>query len=134
MSKRFEYGFDALMCSRSIYDTKSGVEYEESELRDIVDILNQQQERIAELEEQLKNAIVPKFNVGQNVWTIRHNNYIYNTRIDEIKVVGIDGKNEIFYYYDQPGSYAHCEEMEDNLFATKKEAQAKLEELKGERK
>lgn len=93
----------------------------------------EQQQRISELEEQLKNAIVPKFKIGQNVWTIRHNNYIYNTRIDEIKVVGIDGKNEIFYYYDQPGSYAHCEEMEDNLFATKAEAEAKLKEL-GENK
>lgn len=51
MSKRFEYGFDAIMCNRSIYDTKSGVEYEECELRDIVDILNQQDQRIAELEE-----------------------------------------------------------------------------------
>ena len=98
----------------------------------VCELLEKKDQRIAELEEQLKNAIVPKFKVGQNVWTIRHNNYIYNTRIDEIKVVGIDGKNEIFYYYDQPGSYAHCEEMEDNLFATKEEAQAKLEELKGE--
>lgn len=85
--------------------------------------------KIAELEEQLKNAIVPKFKIGQDVYTIRHNNSIYHTRIDEIKVVGINGKNEIFYYYDQPGSYAHWEEVEDNLFATKEDAQAKLKEM-----
>jgi hypothetical protein len=99
---------------------------------EIIELLDEKDQRIAELEEQLKNAIVPKFKVGQNVYTIRHNNSIYHTRIDEIKVVGIDGKNEIFYYYDQPGSYAHWEEVKDNLFATKEEAQAKLEELKGE--
>lgn len=97
----------------------------------INDILTAKDKQIAELEEQLKNAIVPKFNIGQEVWTIRHNS-IYHTRIDEIKVVGIKGKNEIFYYYDQPGSYAHWEELEDNLFATKEEAQAKLKELQGE--
>lgn len=94
--------------------------------------LAEKDKRIAELEEQLENAISPKFKVGQEVWTIRHNNSVYHTRIDEIKVVGIKGKNEIFYYYDQPGSYAHWEELEDNLFATKEEAQAKLEELQGE--
>lgn len=99
---------------------------------DVADLLNQQDQRIAELEEKLENAIVPKFKIGQYVYTIRHNDYVYYTRIDEIKVVGINGKNEIFYYYDAPGSYAHCEEMEDNLFATLEEAQAKLEELKGE--
>ena len=93
--------------------------------------LNEQAERIAELEEQLENAIVPKFKIGQEVWTIRHNNSIYHTRIDEIKVVNIQGKNEIFYYYDQPGSYAHCEVIEEDVYATKEEALAKLEELKG---
>lgn len=101
-------------------------------MQEICRTLNQQEQRISKLEEQLKNAIVPKFKVGQQVYTIRHNNSIYHTRIDKVKVVGINGKNEIFYYYDQPGSYAHWEEMEDNLFATKEEAQAKLKELKGE--
>lgn len=91
--------------------------------------INKLQQRIAELEQQLKNAIVPKFKIGQEVYTIRHNNSIYHTRIDEIKVVGNNGKNEIFYYYDQPGSYAHWEEVEDNLFSTKADAQAKLKEL-----
>lgn len=96
------------------------------------DLLKKQHQRIAELEGQLKNSISPKFKIGQEVYTIRHNNSIYHTRIDEIKIVGINGKNEIFYYYDQPGSYAHWEEPEDGLFATKEEALAKLEKLQGE--
>lgn len=96
---------------------------------DVADLLNRQVQRIAELEEQLQECIRPKFKIGQEVYTIRHNNHIYHTRIDEIKVVGINGKNEIFYYYDQPGSYAHWEEVEDNLFSTKAEAEAKLKEL-----
>ena len=102
-----------------------------SHYREEMPKLNQ---RIAELEEQLTEVgkMMPKFRIGQEVWTIRHNNSIYHTRIDEIKVVKIQDKNEIFYYYDQPGSYAHCEVIEEDVFATKEEAQAKLEELKAD--
>ena len=78
--------------------------------------------------------IETKFDIGQDVYTIRHNNSIYHTKIDIISLIEINGEVCVFYYYDQPGSYAHCEEIEKNLFATREEAEAKLKELKGEGK
>ena len=124
MSKRFEYGFDALMCSRSIYDTKSGVEYEESELRDIVDILNQQQERIAELEEQLKNAIVPKFNRQEHICSFTFG------EIREYIVVAYLDNNITLCENIETSELEWCDN--NFLVRTFEEAQAKLEKLKGE--
>ena len=91
--------------------------------------LNKQAERIAELEEQMKNAIVPKFNKGQEVFYINSRNkissgIIYNIRYDSMK--GFD-------YYIPMLQIEDFRIKEECLFATKEEAQTKLEEL-GERK
>ena len=91
----------------------------------------QQDQRIAELEEQLKNAIVPKFKIGQIVWFIdtrvndfNENKYVLtSSKIETIKVDNFD-----ICYEDYWGDVM----TESDLFATKEEAQAKLEELKGE--
>ena len=79
--------------------------------------------KIAELEEenlrlkdQLKNAIVPKFNVGQKVY------YIDNYKIYSFVVSKIKNR----YYDDKDWKYYEFE-----LFYTKEEAEAKLKELKG---
>ena len=91
-----------------------------------LDWLNQQDHRIAELEEQLKNAIVPKFKVGQMVYSPLDLQDIYKGQID------------VFDYYAQKywvffGDDIGCEWCcESELFKTKKEAQAKLKELQGE--
>ena len=37
----------------------------------ILDDLEQKEQKIAELEKQLENAIVPKFKIGQEVWVIK---------------------------------------------------------------
>ena len=61
MSKRYlQWGYD------SFKDTKTG------EISDNhIHLLNQQDQRIAELEEQLKNAIVlPKYKKGQKIYSI----------------------------------------------------------------
>lgn len=90
--------------------------------------LNQQSQRIAELEEQLKNAIVPKFKVGQEVWFISMTNYVCNFIIQELQyTLCCDGRSGICYF-----SKDNLEEYEWNLFATREEAEQRLKELKGE--
>ena len=86
---------------------------------EIIELLDEKDQRIAELEEQLKNAIVPKFKIGQEVW------YIVQEKIKSYKIAYIEGIN--FRYCDKDGSWLG----EKDLFATKEEAEQKLKELKG---
>lgn len=86
-------------------------------------------QRIAELEEQLKNAIVPKFKIGQEVFIICEN-VVKNTTIDSLTVFS---GNELSYYCKYvDGERMYLELDKNELFATKEEAQAKLKELQGE--
>lgn len=109
-------------------------------IEDVVDVLNQkdcsinelikihqhQAQRIAELEEQLKNAIVPKFNIGQKIWTE------WKGMIVELKIKSLYWDcNQVIEYRLEGGMYL-MSRWEDELFATKEEAEAKLQELKGE--
>lgn len=82
-----------------------------------------------ELKEQLKDAIVPKYHLNQYVFVNRWGKP-YQTRIDVVKAILIDGKVQIFYEYDAPGSYAHVEISEDGVFASEADAQKYLEEHK----
>jgi hypothetical protein len=98
----------------------------------ICGILNKQAERIAELEEQLKNAIVPKFNVGQTVYTFNKNTecvYELCIKIIRIEINEISKFNSLVYLAErlEDGNFFGYFEVE--LFATKEEAQAKLKEL-----
>ena len=84
--------------------------------------------KLAELEEQLKNAIMPKFKIGQKVWAIVWEDFIgekYNYRIIE----GII--DHLFINRDNKISYGTmCQSFRsENLFATEEEAKLKLEEL-----
>lgn len=83
--------------------------------------LNQQAERIAELEEQLKKK--PKYNVGDRVYVINED---YEVERDFIESIDID-TDGIEYYTEM---YSICW-YENQLFATKEEALAKLEKLRG---
>lgn len=79
-----------------------------------------------ELEEQLKNAIVPKFKVGQDLYIIDEFDYsIVPFEIDKILITenGVEIKS------------VEWEEWftEDEFFITREEALVKLEELQGER-
>ena len=97
-------------------------------------ILNEKDQRIAELEEKLKNAIVSKFKVGQEVWfvsdpyTARYAK-VRHMKIEEISISSIFVERGVMYAGDD---WAGISESE--LFSTKEEAEAKLEELKGEKK
>ena len=111
---------------RWIFDTKLNKNihsidcYEE---KNVLDIMNGQNERIAELEEQLKNAIVPKFNRQEHIYCVAFG------EIREFVVVAyLD--NNITLCEDTTTSKL---EWRDNEFLvlTKEEAEAKLQELKG---
>jgi hypothetical protein len=99
----------------------------------MIDYLVESKQRIAELEEQLKNAIVPKFKIGQTSY------YIFNGMVGIFKpekvcevrdmlILGIQFYGQEIQYQTTYGLF-----NEDALFATKEEAQVKLKEL-GENK
>lgn len=99
--------------------------------------LNEFSERIAELEEQLKNAIVPKFKIGQEIWEITPLMSWKIKRIEWHKFNGGAGDVVVEIYrlgHDGTGDYNCCIMPDDNdrFFATKEEAEAKLRELQGE--
>lgn len=95
----------------------------------VCESLEQKDQRIAELEEQLKNCIRPKFKVGQEVWfvsdpyTARYAK-VRHMKIEEISISSIFVERGIMYAGDD---WAGISESE--LFATKEEAEAKLKEL-----
>ena len=87
--------------------------------------LNQAEERIAELEEQLDNSIRPKYKIGQKVWTE------WKGMIVELTIKSLYWDiNQVVEYRLKGGMYL-MSRWEDEVFVTKEEAQAKLEELRG---
>lgn len=102
-----------------------------------VDIMNKQDQRIAELEQELaelkeKAIDRPKFKHLEEYWYIENNPYCDN----ELQV--FNGKvMEIICAYDEDWLYEYrfdtsCRYIEeDNIFTTEQEAQAKLKEIQG---
>ena len=130
MSKRFYY--DEFL--EEIYDEEIG-DYPSNQ--SICEILNQQSQRIAELEEQLKGCIRPKFKIGQTVYTFNKNTecvYELCIKIIRIEINEISKFNSLVYLAErlEDGNFFGYFEVE--LFATKEEAEAKLRELQGEKK
>lgn len=82
------------------------------------------QERIAELEEQLKNK--PKYNIGDRVYIINED---YEVERDFIESIDIDTDGIEYYIELSSICFDDCQ-----LFKTKAEAEAKLRELQGEKK
>ena len=108
----------------------------------VCELLEQKDQRIAELEEQLKNAIVPKFKIGQEVWYIE-DNQVNSATIDDMWIE-FNGGIEYYFNLDLSDGFGLISKTNDEkwephfgigtyyVFATLEEAQAKLEELKGE--
>ena len=108
-------------------------------LYEFAECVYEDRQRIAELEEQLKNAIVPKFKVGQEIWEIIPLMSWKIKRIEWHKFNGGNGDVVVEIYrlgHDGTDDYNCCIMPDDNdrFFATKEEAQAKLRELQGEKK
>lgn len=87
-----------------------------------------------DLEEQLKNAIVPKFKIGQAVYTFnKYQDCVYTLYLISIHIEQYETTefNNLVYRARRledgfVGGY-----LEEDLFATKEEALAKLKELQG---
>ena len=118
MSKRFYY--DEFL--EEIYDEQID-DYPSNQ--SICGILNQQAERIAELEEQLKNAIVPKFKIGDKVYGI-----IDTFAYTDVLPIEIRDTHLLYEVWDGQDT---TKQHHTRIFATKEEAEAKLREL-GEKK
>ena len=128
MSEKYGITDAHYLCDSAIFNTETD---EILRLYQICDLLNQQDQRIAELEEQLKNAIrfktpqVERFAVVQYIhrkgkpYKIEH---CYDTYKDE-------NMNTVYCYYDCDSYNFHVIQ----ICATKEEAQAKLEKLQGEK-
>ena len=103
------------------------------------DVIAEKDRRIAELEEQLKGCIRPKFKFMEKVWHI-NKGYLYKKdwHIEELLINGFEYKVDkrqnalVMWYSTYFNDYKNYKYQEKDLFATKEEAQAKLEELKGE--
>lgn len=94
---------------------------------DVCNLLNKQQQRIAELEKELaepkEKAIVPRFKIGQRIWHLLCNNGS-SCVVTEDVITNIE---------DGIYSLKKCRfcAIEEDLFATEQEAQAKLKEIQG---
>lgn len=93
------------------------------EVRHFFENYEQQSERIAELEEQLKN--VPKYNVYSKVFFI--DDCEKTIKEDFVEQITINHRDGILYELINNFLFEESE-----LFATKAEAEAKLQELQGE--
>ena len=130
MSKRFEWHS---YYKRIVLDNKT------NKIIKVIDTLNQQAERIAELEEQLNNAIVlPKeLHIGCKIFWANEDS-VYSGKLCAVtKDIKPNGDVNIWLYclYDNGLSYSHLiKDFGVELFATEEEAEAKLKELKGEKR
>ena len=101
---------------------------------ELIEIKHKLEQELAEVKE---NAIVPKYLLGQEVYTI-YNGKIITGRIYEIQTNAVlhDKENLITYLVDFYSKYEDDEQdndyfEEEDLFATEQEAQAKLKEIQG---
>ena len=126
MSKRYKVKRFNSCYSMNWVDNKTNKELTALEVEEI---LHKQDQRIAELEEQLKNAIVPKFKVGQTLFRMDFGSiipFLVNEIYGHIKA----DKTISIQYFDYVGLVIE----ENELFAIREEAEQKLRELQGEKK
>ena len=108
----------------------------EQAIKDLKLYKAKQNQRIAELEEQLKNSISPKFKIGDKCWAIRNATNIYNEP-KQILIKEITINKNCIKYYAKNGCLTNrtnktTMHIQSQLFADKEKAKEKLEELKGE--
>ena len=105
-----------------------------------LEIIKDKDQRIAELEQELaelkENAIVPKFDVGQEIWEITPLMPWKIKRIEWHKFNGGYGDVVVEIYrlgHDGTDDYNCCimPVDSDRFFTTEQEAQAKIKEIQG---
>lgn len=125
--------FVALGVDKTIANLQSQLDQAKSEIIKYNILLNDMETENSHLEtmldqanEMLKGAIIPKFKIGQEVWYISQNNdNVYEFMIKEMVFTRCKDEREMIVYYDE-----YCAQMyEYELYSSKEEAQAKLQEL-----
>lgn len=88
------------------------------------------QSQLDQANERLKGAIVPKFKIGQEVYSVFINRkYMERNEVCNLEITHImRSKSGIFYQDNNKNAYWFNEK---NTFLTEQEAQAKLQELRG---
>lgn len=101
----------------------------EPQIEPITDKVKDLEQQLAELKQK---AIVPKFSLGQTCFIIWENDII-SARIEKIimKLSKDEEENSIFYSITNQYGYA-LRFPEEQIFATKEEAEQRLKEIKGE--
>ena len=113
------------MSNNMFYDPYNEIRCDRFALEKLVKESEAKDQRIAELEEQLKN--VPKYNVYSKVFFI--DDCEKTIKEDFVEQIIINHRDGILYELINNFLFEESE-----LFATKEEAQAKLQELQGEKK
>ena len=132
------------MSNNIFYDPYNEIRCDRFALEKLVKESEAKDQRIAELEEQLKNALCPKFRTYQSIfyitqfYTSTKGNPEGNPEYDIIsdKYYVAENENEIILGWNYANDFnlrKYYYVRKDWVFATKEEAQAKLEEL-GEKK
>lgn len=106
------------------------------ERKNIFERINFVSKENTELKEKLKNAIMPKFNAGQDIFFI-DNEYQITQGVVDIILIGQDVFEKwCKYSIDLGTEYEYdirfVDKDEEEIFATEEEARKRLEELKGE--
>ena len=97
---------------------------------EIIELLDEKDQRISELEEQLKNAIVPKFKVSQEVFFKLYDGQEVIGGIIDVQYSATSGVMYEIQYSD--GWESDSDWFEEKDVWSKEEVQAKLKELRGE--
>lgn len=108
-------------CYQEIYGNKNMTENLNNMYEAYLKILNEKDQRISELEEQLKNVIVPKFKIGDKVYAI-----IDTFAYTDVFPVEIRDTHLLYEVWDGEDT---TKQHSTRIFATKEEAEAKLKEL-----
>lgn len=126
MSKRFECEYNWIIDNNKRNTKESLIVYDEewNTLDDLCELLNQQDQRIAELEEQLANSIRPKFPRQEHICGFAFG------EIREYIVVAYLDNNITLCENIETGELEWCDN--NFLVRTFEEALAKLKELQGE--
>lgn len=111
--------------NEKVKELEQDLEFTTKTANDLIEIKHKLEQ---ELEEFKEKAIVPKFKIGQEVWYISQNNdNVYEFMIKEMVFTRCKDEREMIVYYDE-----YCAQMyEYELYSSKEEAQAKLQELRG---
>ena len=127
----FDYFYESENCSRELCMFYNDIQHQNADfnckqahidLGRIAITLNKQQQRIAELEEQLKNAIVPKFDRQEHIYSFSFG------KIKEFVVVAYLDNNITLCEDTTTSKLEWCDN--NFLVLTKQEAETKLKELR----